>query len=302
VEILLNAVKKNPHSIVLGNRVSHDHDMPFSSRFGRKFSNFWVWICTGQKLSDTQSGFRAYPLALFEKVGFTGKYYNLEIEVLVKGIWAGLDVASADIAVTYDEQTQKASQFHSFLDNARIAATFSKLVTRNFLPFPHKSYFESTQEFSAKLSVKEPKKSLKILITEATSVSEIVSACMLGVFLGTLPLVGIHSIVIVFAATRLRLNRLIALNISHFCAPPFVPVFAFEIGYYILNGQFFWAVSFESVVKEIHMRFLEYAIGATVLAPVLALFTGSIVFLIARIVRWAKITRKQATGHSGEGE
>ena len=279
-------------SIVMGNRVSHDHDMPSSSRFGRKFSNFWVWVCTGQYLLDTQSGFRAYPLALFKQLNFTARYYNFEIEALVKGIWAGLDATTVDISVTYDEQTKKASRFHSLLDNARISVTFARLVIRNFFPFPHKTYFKSQQGYSKKLSVKEPKKSLKILFTEATSTREIALACMLGVFLGTLPLVAMHSIVIVFAATRLRLNRLIALNISHFCAPPFVPVIAFEIGYYLFHKELLLAVSFQSVVKEIHLRFLEYALGATVLSPVLALFTGSVVFLIARIVRWLKATRK----------
>jgi len=291
-EILIRAVKNNPQSLVIGDRISPHQDMPLSSRFGRKFSNFWVWVCTGQKLSDTQSGFRAYPLTLFKKIEFTSKYYNFEIEVLVKAIWAGLDVTTADVSVSYDEQSQKASHFHSFLDNARISVMFAKLVFRNFFPFPHKTYFQSEQVNSKKLSVKKPKKSLKILFTEATSVGEIALACMLGVFLGTLPLVAVHSIVIVFVATRLRLNRLIALNISHFCAPPFVPVIAFEIGYYLLNGELFWAVSFQSVVKELHLRFVEYALGATVLAPVLALFTGSVVFLAARILHWIKAIRK----------
>jgi len=287
-EKLIRVLESNPSSLVLGNRISSRQDMPLTSRFGRKFSNFWVWVCTGQKLPDTQSGFRAYPLSLFEYIQFASQYYNFEIEVLVKAIWAGLDITATDVSVCYDEPSKRASHFHSILDNARISATFAKLVIRNFLPFPHKTYFESADRNSKKLSIKDPKKSLKILFTEATSVREIVLACMLGVFLGTLPLVAVHSIVIVFVATRLRLNRLIALNISHFCAPPFVPLAAFEIGYFLLNGELFWAVSFQSVVGEIHLRFLEYALGATVLAPVLALITGCIVFLSVRIFQWMK--------------
>jgi hypothetical protein len=58
-----------------------------------------------------------------------------------------------------------------------------------------------------------------------------------------------------------------------------------------LNRKLFWAVSFQSVVKEIYLRFLEYALGASILAPVLAILTGSVVLLITRIVGRTKVIR-----------
>ncbi len=292
-EKLVRAVKNNPQSIVLGHRVFNTQDVPLSSRFGRKFSNFWVWVSTGLQLKDTQCGYRAYPVSLFSHLKFSTRRYNFEVETLVKGIWAGLDVVNVDVAVKYNEETRKASHFLPFVDNFYISITFATLIFRNFFPLPHKTYFKTKASRQRELSVKEPKKSLEILFLEATSVREITLACMLGVFLGTLPLIAIHSITIVFAATRLRLNRLIALNISHFCAPPFVPVLAFEVGYYILHGKLFYAMSFQSIFKEIHLRFLEYLLGAVVFAPILALFTGIVIYIPVRIWFLLKAGGKQ---------
>ena len=52
----------DPDTILIGSRREVIGKMPRSSRFGREFSDFWVCIESGAVVSDTQSGFRAYPL------------------------------------------------------------------------------------------------------------------------------------------------------------------------------------------------------------------------------------------------
>jgi len=60
---LLNAVEDNQRPIVIGMRQGMERDhVPWTSKFGRKFSNFWVWASGGPFISDSQSGFRLYPL------------------------------------------------------------------------------------------------------------------------------------------------------------------------------------------------------------------------------------------------
>jgi glycosyltransferase involved in cell wall biosynthesis len=56
-------IEENPDAIIVGNRRFDSVNMPLLSRFGRSFSNFWLRVQTGYALKDTQSGFRAYPLA-----------------------------------------------------------------------------------------------------------------------------------------------------------------------------------------------------------------------------------------------
>ena len=108
-------------------------DVPGSSRFGRKFSNFWVWAETGVRLSDTQSGFRAYPVRLLPLQGLRCRRYDFEIEILTRAIWAGVPVASEPIGVYYPRRDERISHFDPWKDNARLTVLHTKLVTRRIV-------------------------------------------------------------------------------------------------------------------------------------------------------------------------
>ena len=66
ITLFMPLIEKDPLAIVIGKRCFNVENVPFSSRFGRVFSNFWLRVQTGCSLKDTQSGFRAYPIALFD--------------------------------------------------------------------------------------------------------------------------------------------------------------------------------------------------------------------------------------------
>lgn len=53
---------KNKEVLFIGSRNMNQDGVPKKSSFGNKFSNFWFWFETGISLSDTQSGYRLYPL------------------------------------------------------------------------------------------------------------------------------------------------------------------------------------------------------------------------------------------------
>ncbi len=286
----LKKIGENPLSIVLGNRDFSMTDTPGTSQFGRKFSNFWVKISSGISVSDSQSGFRAYPVAALRKIKCLAKRYNYEVEILVRSIWAGLTVQSVDIAVHYNEQTIAASHFRPVVDNARISLTYSLLVIRNFIPLPHKIMFGKSHQQRMKFFLFNPFKTLKMLVTEKTSARQIGYAAALGIFLGTLPLIAMHSVAIIFFATRLKLNRLIALNVSHLCAPPFVPAIAIEIGYFLRHGHFLTEFTMQTLGHEALQRLGEYLIGATILAFPLSIIAGLSAYLIASIYR--RLNRK----------
>ena len=104
----------------------------------------------------------------------------------------------------------------------------------------------------------------------------------------------IHCAVIVFAATRLRLNRLIALNVSHLCAPPFVPMLCLEVGYYARHGAWLTELNKQTWLNEMHHRLGEYVLGTLIVAPALAVLAGLAAYAIVRIVRWRLAARKEA--------
>lgn len=279
-------INESPSAIIVGNRLFPENDVPSSSRFGRKWSNMWFRIASGHSLPDSQSGFRAYPVAALRRVKCYGRRYDFEVEIMVRAAWAGLEVKSVDVSVHYSRETREASHFSPLWDNMRISRAYTRLVTRNFIPWPHKIIFED--EYNGRpdrLSMSEPRRSLKVLLKENTSPREVAFASMLGIFLGTLPLIAVHTVAIFFAATRLRLNRLIAVNISHLCAPPVVPALAIEAGYYMRNGEFLTEMTFQTLGREAHQRLLEYLLGSLLLGPVLAVCIGAFMYLAAVVFR-----------------
>ncbi len=271
-------IHDNPLSIVVGNRDFSQTDVPFASRFGRANSNFWLQVATGVKLPDTQSGFRAYPVEVIQDIPCKARRYSYEAEILARAAWAGVELASVDISVVYSEETRKASHFDKKEDNWRYTKTYTRLVLRNFLPWPHKILYGETHGQKFKAFLINPWRFIKQLFIEKLSPWEVTSACMLGIFLGTLPLIACHCAAIIFASTRLRLNRMVALNISHLCAPPFVPAICIEIGFFVRNGHFLTEFNLQTLGAQIGDRILDYLLGSVIMAPALALLIGIIVY------------------------
>ena len=117
--------------IVIGCR-RFGENVPGSSKFGRKFSNFWIKTETGLLLDDTQSGFRSYPISILE-LDLKKKRYDFEIEVLVKHVWNGGCIQEVEIEVHYPKADERISHFHAFKDNLRLTRLHSALVFRRWL-------------------------------------------------------------------------------------------------------------------------------------------------------------------------
>lgn len=133
-------IKKDPHAIVVGDR-QFKEAVPFSSRFGRQWSNMWLWITCGRRVRDSQSGFRGYPVAALRQIACYGRRYDFEVEILVRSAWAGAGITSIPISVHYSEETKKGSHFDPLMDNLRISRAYTRLVIRTLVPWPHKTIF-----------------------------------------------------------------------------------------------------------------------------------------------------------------
>jgi glycosyltransferase involved in cell wall biosynthesis len=100
--------------------------VPWTSRFGRGFSNFWVQAAGGPRVADSQSGFRLYPLPETLNLPVAARRYQYEVEVLVRANRAAIPVLEAEVGVIYQEQ--RISHFRPWLDFWRNAATFGRLI------------------------------------------------------------------------------------------------------------------------------------------------------------------------------
>ncbi len=129
IENLLLAVKGDNRSIVIGARQGMDgENVPWTSKFGRGFSNFWVRLSGGPQTSDSQSGFRLYPLPEVMNLDVQATRFQYEVEVLVKAHQAHIPVIEAPVQVVYQKGQERISHFHPWKDFLRNAATFSRLI------------------------------------------------------------------------------------------------------------------------------------------------------------------------------
>jgi glycosyltransferase involved in cell wall biosynthesis len=136
---LIQAVPPGERPIVVGRRTGMDQrHVPWTSRFGRLFSNFWVRSSGGPKIMDTQSGFRLYPLPEILELNVRARRFQFEVEVLVRAKWQGIPILETPVPVTYQPEEERVSHYRGFVDFFRNAGTFSRLIFTRLLILPFK--------------------------------------------------------------------------------------------------------------------------------------------------------------------
>lgn len=131
---------KDPELLIIGSRKMDDPGVPEKSSFGNRCSSFWYWVETGIKLQDTQCGYRLYPLRIVNAISLYTSRFELEIEVIVKSAWRGVNVINLPVKVLYDPN-ERVTHFRPFQDVARISllnvwfvgVAFLYIYPRNFL-------------------------------------------------------------------------------------------------------------------------------------------------------------------------
>jgi glycosyltransferase involved in cell wall biosynthesis len=229
-----------PHTILLGSREEISGIMPRSSLFGREFSDFWIYVESGQAVKDSQSGFRVYPVNDSLQLGLRSRHYNLEMEILTRSIWAGLRTASVPIRVWYPDPSQTASSFRPFLDNLRISLLHTRLVLRQLLPIPHRRLPGAPGPLW-----RTPAQWLKHLCTENSTPLGLAAVTMFSLLLGIV-LWPWGPLAIAYLVIRLHLNKIVAIVIAAACAPPKLAAFCMMVGRSVLgshaNGHLVWFI------------------------------------------------------------
>ena len=140
-QTLIDAIPANARPIIIGKREGmFGADVPWTSRFGREFSNFWVRMSGGPVVADSQSGFRAYPLPECLHLGVVARRFQFEVEVLVKATWSHMPVIEAPVRVSYTPGSRRISHFHPFFDFLRNTGLFSRLITHRILTLPFRGH------------------------------------------------------------------------------------------------------------------------------------------------------------------
>ncbi len=133
---MMMAIHDGKRPVIVGTRIGMTREnVPWTSQFGRKFSNFWVFLSGGSKMSDSQSGFRIYPLPEVLNLNVVSRRFQFEVEVLAKAGWKGIPVVEVPISVNYSPPGKRISHFRPFVDFVRNSTTFTRLIAqRIFIP------------------------------------------------------------------------------------------------------------------------------------------------------------------------
>jgi hypothetical protein len=243
-----------PDTILIGARDEIIGSMPGSSRFGRDFSDFWICVESGVETSDTQSGFRAYPLKPVMQLPLASRHYNLEVEVVTRAVWAGMKIGTVPVRTEYSAATRAASSFKPFADNARISLIHARLVLRQLLPIPH-------QKLARGVDIVQPS-----LWNENASPLGLAASAGVTALLAIL-MWPCGFLAAAYVAWRLHLNKIVTVVTILLCAPRPLPDFCYWVGKSLASPP--WA------------RF----VGAHVVAFVAAPLTAIVVYIVASRVR-----------------
>jgi glycosyltransferase involved in cell wall biosynthesis len=96
-------VDDDKDALVLGVRALTRDGAPRKNVFSNGISNFFISRFAGRPLADTQCGLRRYPIAKTLALHARGTGYELEAEVLLRAVWAGVRVVEVPIRVLYPE-------------------------------------------------------------------------------------------------------------------------------------------------------------------------------------------------------
>lgn len=252
-DLIKNSYLK-PWSVILGDRQMKTENVPKSSVFGKAFSNFWVKYQTDKVVGDSQSGFRIYPLFYLQTMRFLTKRYDFEVEVLTRLIWNDVEVFSVPVEVKYFPAEKRVSHFNKFRDNLHLTILNTILVSVSLLR----------------------RKDAPVKSALATAI---------GVFVGCMPVYGLHTLIVAGLAFLFRMNFIYLWLGTHISLPPLVPFLILGAKY---TSTLYLGHSPEGIFGISHdwiVGILIFATGASLVA-----FVG--VYFLKRMLDAPRSTQK----------
>ncbi|MFA6053189.1 MAG: glycosyltransferase family 2 protein [Methylobacter sp.] len=137
IATFLEAGRSNPEAMILG-QPFFDETAPKNRRYGRQFTNLWVWINTlSFAIADGMCGFRLYPLDAVDKLISTtaiGRRMDFDIDIVVRLYWQGVYAVNIPTSVQYPYDG--VSHFKLWRDNVMISTTHARLFFGMLLRSP----------------------------------------------------------------------------------------------------------------------------------------------------------------------
>lgn len=132
---LLGYAKIHNTSLILGVR-EVGKDMPLKSRVGNKLTRVMFQLVSGVKVSDTQTGLRAFSSDfLGEMCSVQGERYEYEMNVLLSMARRGIPIEEIPVKTIYRDKNNSTSHFHMIQDSIRIYRNLLKFTMASLSSF-----------------------------------------------------------------------------------------------------------------------------------------------------------------------
>lgn len=138
IELLIEKNTIYPNQIIIGARLADKSAIPAKRYYANKIANFWISWAAGYPISDSQSGFRLYPRALFDNLKISTSKNNsfvFESEIIIKAAQRGILSQAVAIPAVYEENARP-SHFRGVRDISLITIMVAKSLFSQALYLP----------------------------------------------------------------------------------------------------------------------------------------------------------------------
>jgi len=128
IEKVLEPILKNQADIVIGSRFlnKENSSIPNYRKFGIKTITKLTNVSTDQKITDSQSGFRAYNKKVVNEIVPSDYGMGVSTEILIKASKSAFRIAEVPITVLYDEDT---STYHPVSHGVSVIFSTMKFIS-----------------------------------------------------------------------------------------------------------------------------------------------------------------------------
>lgn len=125
----------HPNDPILGVR-SFEGKVPLRSRIGNSVTRAVFALASGKKLSDTQTGLRAFSISIIPfLLSIEGERYEYEMNMLLRCAESGIGWTEFPIRTVYLDMKNTSSHFNTVKDSFRIYKTILKFSGSSFVSF-----------------------------------------------------------------------------------------------------------------------------------------------------------------------
>jgi glycosyltransferase involved in cell wall biosynthesis len=116
IPYFMRLAKNSNCNVIIGNRMQKIKNMPWIRVITNSFMSWIISGIAGQKIPDTQCGFRLIKKEILEKVKFATCKYEIESEIIVKSCRMGFKIDSVPVKTVYNGEV---SRIHPVMDTFR---------------------------------------------------------------------------------------------------------------------------------------------------------------------------------------